>query len=307
MWWPLRSWSCLRVLQLSVAPPWKETSPRCQSSSNHQSQEVAAAASEGRWQPTVRVTAASLLRKDVKVVGWRRSRRTTCSRVTGYLWVSCVPSNREIHRVKRVYSMGPASGDCRPASRWREMIPLRRDRITSRVPPTAVHSQTSACSVVLSMGRMRWSALRATAQVTAVRQFRHALVRVAFTEPSGQMWVSKARDMASMEGPTSSARLRKVASQLPCASCRADDVDESRSMALQSAHLHRTMVPRAASKFATVGMELVVHSRAGARAGPTAMMTADLSAWRCISNIGPMPKRGAELGEDASPIGLILD
>ena len=162
----------------------------------------------------------------------------------GWIIRSWVPSSREMHLVKRVYSMGPASGDRRPASRWRETMPLMRDRIASRVSPTAVHSQTSACRTDRSMGRMRWSTLRATAQVRTVRQFHQALVRVDLTSRAAKC-VSKARDMASMEGPTSSARLRKVASQLPCASCRADEADESRSMALQSAHRRQIRVPRA--------------------------------------------------------------
>jgi len=113
--------------------------------------------------------------------------------------------------------------------------------------------------------------------------------------------------MASMEGPTSPARLRKVTSQLPCASWRADEADGSRRMAFQSAHLRRTTAPRASSTLATVGIELAVHRRDGARAGPTAMMTANRSAWRCMSNIGPMVERGAELREDARSIGLVLD
>ena len=74
--------------------------------------------------------------------------------LTGHLWQNWVPSSREMHLVRLVYSMGPAGGDRSPASRWREMMPLRRDQITSWVPPTAVNSQTSACRTVQSMGRM---------------------------------------------------------------------------------------------------------------------------------------------------------
>ena len=66
-----------------------------------------------------------------------------------------------------------------------------------------------------------------------------------------------------MEGPTSLARLRKVASQLPCAYWRADEADELHSMAAQLAHWRLIRVPRATSTLATVGMGLVVHCSDG--------------------------------------------
>ena len=83
-----------------------------------------------------------------------------------------------------------------------------------------------------------------------------------------------------MEGPASSVRLRKVASQLPCTSWRADEADKSHSKALQLTHQRQITKPRATSTLATVGLELVVQSRDGAGAGPMAMTTAGQSAWR---------------------------
>ena len=54
------------------------------------------------------------------------------------------------------------------------------------------------------------------------------------------------------------------------------------------------------------GDRAVVQGRDGAVAGPMAMVSADRSTWRCISNNGLMLKRGAELREGVLTIGFVL-
>ena len=60
-------------------------------------------------------------------------------------------------------------------------------------------SQSMARRVAVGMRRSWPRALRARAQVRHVRQFRHALTRVARAEPRGAMTRVKARLMAVME------------------------------------------------------------------------------------------------------------
>lgn len=54
------------------------------------------------------------------------------------------------------------------------------------------------------------------------------------------------------------------------------------------------------------GDRAVVQGRDGAVAGPMAMVSADRSTRRCISNNGLMLKRGAELREGVLTIGFVL-